>query len=327
MPGRLLKSPRGAVLVILVASVLWGSAFPAIKRGYALLDLSAETGWEVLAFAGVRFLLAGVLLLGGAAIFRLGPLPTRRQLPMLLALGLVQTTLQYTTFYIGLARTTGVKASVIVASGSFFLAGLSPVFYRDDRIDRARVIGLALGFLGVVLANQARGGGTSGTGQWVGDLLILGTGVCSAVASLLSKRLVQDLHPVVVNGVQVTFGSLVLLAMSLPFAEPPMAAPSGEVMALTLYLAVVTAVAFTLYYLVLKHHDLSRVAAYRFLIPISAVTLSALLIPGEELGWHLALAALLVAAGIWTVNRPRSASHTPIHPFLYFWRGRRSNDD
>ncbi len=302
MPLRLIKDPRGAVLVVLVAAVLWGSAFPAIKRGYLLLGIGSSAVSEVLAFAGVRFLLAGVLLLAGAAICRLGPRPTPRQLGGLLILGLIQTALQYTTFYLGMARTSGVKASVIVASGSFFLAGLSPLFYRDDRLDRWRVAGLVVGFSGVLLANLSRGGGGLG-GQWQGDALILVTGLCSAVASLLSKRLVRALHPVVVNGAQVTMGSLVLLAVSLPFVEARPGRLTLELGGLTLYLAGVTAVAFSLYYLVVKYHDLSRVAAYRFMIPVSGVILSALLIPGEALSWHLAVAAALVALGIWTVNR------------------------
>lgn len=301
---RILKSPRGAVAALLLAALLWGSAFPAIKRGYLLLDLAAESIPEVILFAGIRFFIAGMLLLAGAAVFRLGLRPSRKQLGALLLLGLIQTVFQYTTFYVGLAYTTGIKASVIVASGSFFLAAMSPWFFKNDRLDRWRVGGLLIGFLGVLLANLSKDTEGLQGGSWIGDVLILITGVCSAAASLLGKRLVQDLHPVVMNGFQITLGSLVLLAVSLPFAEVTLVAPNLEVTGITLYLALVTAIAFTVYYLVVKYHDLSRVAAYRFLIPVSGVVLSALLIPGERLSWELAGAAVLVALGIWTVNHP-----------------------
>jgi drug/metabolite transporter (DMT)-like permease len=309
---RLLKEPRGAVLAIMMAALLWGSAFPAIKRGYVILGIVTGEVGPTLAFAGVRFLLAGTLLLAGATIFRLGPLPSRRHVPGLVALGLIQTTLQYSTFYLGMAYTTGVKASVIVASGSFFLAGLSPLFFRDDRLDRWRVGGLVVGFAGVLMANMARAGEVSLTGELIGDALILVTGLCSAVSSLLGKRLVRDLHPVTMNGVQITLGSTVLLAVSLPLIEVDTSRVSPELAGLTLYLALVTAVAFTLYYLVVKYHDLSRVAAYRFMIPVSGVVLSALLIPGESLGWNLVLAAVLVAVGVWAVNRRVHAD--PVRP-------------
>jgi len=302
---RWLQHPRGAVVAVLFAALLWGSAFPSIKRGYALLEIDPARGLsDALAFAGVRFLLAGLFLLVGASVFKLGVVVREpRTLVRLAALGLVQTTLQYTTFYSGMLYTTGVKASVIVASGSFFLAALSPIFFRDDRLTRRRVVGLVVGFFGVVVANLARSDAADLEVQWLGDGLILATGLCSAVASLLSKRLVRDLHPAVVNGYQATFGALVLLLVSIPTTGLGVARIDVEVVLLTLYLATVTATAFTLYYLVVKYHDLSRVAAYRFLIPLSGVTLSALLIPGEELRPSLVGAAALVGVGIWVVNR------------------------
>ncbi len=301
----IIRDPRGAVALIFVAALLWGSAFPAIKRGYLLLEIDPTQGaGAALLFAALRFLLAGALLLGGAAIFRLGVFPKKQQLLGLLVLGVVQTTFQYATFYLGMVYTTGVKAAIIVASGSFFMALLSPFVYRNDRLTVWRLFGLAIGFGGVVLANVVRAGERDAAIEWVGDGLILATGLCSAIASLLSKRLVQQVHPVVVNGYQVTLGAIVLSAIVAPFATAPTGHVSFEVAALTLYLAVVTAVAFTLYYVVLAHHDLSKVAVYRFLIPICATTLSAWLIPGESLGWSLAVAAVLVVSGIWCVNRP-----------------------
>jgi drug/metabolite transporter (DMT)-like permease len=293
------------VVAIVIAALLWGSAFPGIKRGYSLLGIDPEQGLgDALAFAGIRFLVAGLMLLGGAWIFRLGVVVRGPgALWRLGLLGLIQTTLQYTTFYIGMVYTTGVKASIIVASGSFFLAGLSPLFYTDDKLNARRATGLVMGFGGVVVANLARTTSVDLEVEWLGDGLILVAGLCSAVASLLSKKLVQDIHPVVVNGYQATFGALVLLCVAAPSTDLEMARIDVELVVLMLYLAVVTATAFTLYYLVVKFHDLSRVAAYRFLIPLSGVGLSAALIPGESLQWSLALAAGLVGAGIWVVNR------------------------
>lgn len=304
----LLKDPRGAVAAVLIASVLWGSAFPAIKRGYLLLELDPRGGVATaLVFAGLRFLLAGALLLVGAAVFRLGLRVRPRQLAALALLGLIQTTLQYTTFYSGMIYTSAVKASIIVASGSFFLAALSPLVYRDDRLSPWRLLGLLVGFAGVVLANLSRASAADADLTLLGDGLILATGLCSATASLLSKRLVRDIHPVVVNGYQVTIGAIVLLLVATPLAETPPGTVGLEVVGLTFYLSVVTAVAFSLYYLVVKFHDLSRVAAYRFLIPVSGITLSSALVPGETLGPVLLVAGALVAFGIWSVNRPTAA--------------------
>ncbi|MGL9721677.1 EamA family transporter, partial [Symbiopectobacterium sp.] len=92
--------------------LLWGSAYPAIKNGYALFLIAEGDIASKLVFAGYRFVLAGGLLLllalaSGKAIARFKP----GQLRQLAVLGITQTTLQYIFFYIGLAYTTGVKGS------------------------------------------------------------------------------------------------------------------------------------------------------------------------------------------------------------------------
>jgi len=288
---------------MLLVALLWGSAFPAIKRSYVLLGVAPGDLRVPVLFAGLRFLTAGVALVVVAGLAGLRPRPGRRELGWLLLLGLLQTTLQYSAFYVGLAYTTGIQAAIIVAANSFFLALLSPLVFPAERMTAGRWLGLAVGFGGVVVANLHR---TAGFGdvQWLGDLLILCTAAFSALASIVGKRLVPTVHPVLLNGLQLCIGATVLLAATLPWGPLTPPAFDAELVWLTAYLVGVTAVSFSLYYLVLQHHELTRVAAYRFLIPLCGVLESALLIPGEAVGMPLLLATGLVAAGIWIVNRP-----------------------
>lgn len=100
--------------------LLWGSAYPAIKSGYEIFQIATDDIPSKIVFAGYRFLFAGLLLLLLAMaqrkpIGRLSP----RQFGQLTLLGLTQTSLQYIFFYIGLAFTTGVKGSIMNATGTF----------------------------------------------------------------------------------------------------------------------------------------------------------------------------------------------------------------
>jgi drug/metabolite transporter (DMT)-like permease len=296
-----LDSRAGAIILLLVAGLLWGSAFPGIKRGYVLLGIGPGALRAIILFAGVRFVLSGLLVLGGSLVGRVGVRPERRRFAGLLLLGLVQTALQYAAFYVGMAYTTGTKAALITASSSFFLAAFSPLFFPEDRLTLLRGAGLALGFAGVAVANLS--GGTLAGGVWIGDVLMLVTGLCSAGASLLTKRMVRSMHPLLLNGWQVFLGGLMLLAVALPLGPPDLPPIPFELVALTVYLALVTAIAFSLYYVVLRHHDLTLVATYRFVIPLCGFVESSLLIPNESLGWPLLAAAALVVAGIWVVHR------------------------
>ena len=119
------KNLIGLTLPALLCTLLWGSAFPAVKSGYALFGIGDEAACKLF-FAGWRFMLAGVAVLVISVITsRKLVVPTRAQWPGILLLGLVQTTVQYVFFYIGLSHTTGVKGSFISAMATFFAVGIS----------------------------------------------------------------------------------------------------------------------------------------------------------------------------------------------------------
>ncbi len=106
-------------VLALVCCALWGSAFPCVKIGYELFHIE-NAGSQIL-FAGYRFFMAGVFtfLLGCALEKRIITMK-KSSLPFVFGQGILQTTIQYVCFYIGLAHTTGAKGSVINASNAFF---------------------------------------------------------------------------------------------------------------------------------------------------------------------------------------------------------------
>lgn len=116
----------------LVCTFLWGSASPCIKLGYALFKIPSSETWTQVLFAGTRFVLAGVLtILIGSILNRKMLLPTKSSVPSIVKLATFQTILQYIFFYIGLAHNSGVKASIINGSNTFFV-----ILYRQLYSDR-----------------------------------------------------------------------------------------------------------------------------------------------------------------------------------------------
>ena len=149
-------------LPALLCTLLWGSAFPAVKSGYALFGIGDEAACKLF-FAGWRFMLAGVAVLVISVITsRKLVVPTRAQWPGILLLGLVQTTVQYVFFYIGLSHTTGVKGSVISAMATFFAVGISHCLFADDRLNMPKAMGCVLGLAGVLIIMLSLLDGLSG---------------------------------------------------------------------------------------------------------------------------------------------------------------------
>ena len=98
------------ISIAVFCSILWGSAFPVLKVSYTEMQMAAEDTIAKIVFAGIRFLMAGLLLLLGLLFTQRKALKvTRRQLGFLVIFGIVQTALQYFFFYNGLANTSGMQ--------------------------------------------------------------------------------------------------------------------------------------------------------------------------------------------------------------------------
>ncbi len=110
------------ILLVAVCGILWGSAFPSVKTGYELFQIAPEDNASKLLFAGIRFGMAGLVTILFASLKKKAGLPARpAQYCRHPGAGTgAQTTLQYVFFYLGLANTTGVKASIFGAVSTFF---------------------------------------------------------------------------------------------------------------------------------------------------------------------------------------------------------------
>ena len=118
-------------LMTLICCFLWGSAFPCVKIGYRLFRIASGDSAGQLLFAGVRFTLAGLLvLLFGSLQNRRVLLPDGKSKGDILILALFQTIGQYFFFYIGMAHTSGVKSSIIEASSTFLAILIAALIFR-----------------------------------------------------------------------------------------------------------------------------------------------------------------------------------------------------
>lgn len=304
----LYRSRLGVFALATLCCLLWGSAYPAIKNGYALLVIAPGDIASQILFAGWRFVLAGIILLGAAVAMRKPVLALdARGVRQVALLGLTQTAVQYVFFYIGLAHATGVKSSIMNATGVFFSVALAHFIYADDRLTLRKALGCLVGFLGVVIVNL--GGG----GQLTFDFTVLGEGfviiaaLVLAAASIYGKRVSASIDPMVMTGWQLLFGGLLLTIGGMGFGGTmeELGLLSGG---LLLYLALLSSVAFAIWSLLLKHNPVGMIAAFNFLVPVFGVGLSALFLGESLMRWTNLAALVLVSIGIWLVTRSSRAS-------------------
>jgi len=290
-------------LMAVIACILWGSAFPVLKISYAELQIGPSDVSARMLIAGARFLLAGLLVfLMQSSMLRQSIKVKRENLLPLLVLGLAQTGLQYYFFYNGVAAVSGIKSAILNSVGNFFVVVFAHFIYADDRLNPGKVLGLILGFGGIVLVNWHPGTAIGWSFVLRGEGFLILAGLTSAVATFWAKNLGQRINPITVNAYQLTLGSLLLVVMGLPTLLNGGLTPTPLFWVLFFYSALLSAAAFSIWYLLLKHNKAGEVAIYRFVIPISGAMLSAILLPGERLSLSALVALLLVAGGVGAVN-------------------------
>lgn len=298
------SQPKAVLALATLCCVLWGSSYPAIKSGYEMLEIAAQDVPSKLVFAGYRFLIAGLCLVAVAVVmrkpvFRLGT----REAWQLTLLGVTQTSLQYVFFYIGLAYTTGVRASILNATTTFFSVLLAHFIYHNDKLSTPKALGCLLGFAGVLTVNAGAGPLDAPPSLQGEGFIIIAAFVLSA-ASIYGKSISNGMDAMVMTAWQLAIGGLaLLLAGYATGGSIGKVTPAATV--LLVYLALLSAVAFTVWSLLLKHNPVGRITVFAFLVPVFGALLSALFLSETILEWKNLAALLLVCAGIRLVTRTK----------------------
>ena len=305
----ILSHPKISVALGVLCGVLWGSAYPCIKLGYELFRVPSVDVPSQFLFAGMRFILAGILVAITLAIFGMSRrkssiIRTTRNIQFkhlgpLVLLGLSQTGLHYGIFYQGLAYTQGSIGSIVNSTGVFFSAILAHFLYTYDKLNARGILGILIGFAGVVLANL--GPDFTFAFTFRGEGMIILAALTNSAANIYGRRITKTLDPVIVTSIQLIIGggSLMLLGRAMGaswFQGPP------EAWFILVYLGFLSAAAFCLWTSLLKHNTVSSITIFNFIIPFSVTLLSAVFLRETILEFRFLIALSAVVGGIYLVQ-------------------------
>jgi drug/metabolite transporter (DMT)-like permease len=189
--------------------------------------------------------------------------------------------------------------AIIASTNPLLLALVAPALLGESLSFR-KVLGLLLGFAGVLVAMAARAGTQAARPQ---DVLLAFLGVVALVGStLVFKRLAVKEDPVVANAVQLGAAGLVLFPVAALLEGAPRLHPTPTFAVCLAYLILVLSLGGSwLWFWLLRHGEASRVSAFYFLTPIFGLGLGALLL-GERVTWLDAVGLAAVALGIGLVQ-------------------------
>ncbi len=296
----LFTHPLFITLVALLCCALWGSATPFIKIGYSLLLPEKDVPSTIL-FAGIRFFFAGVLTVVIFSIARKKFLyPKVENYGKVAIVSAFQTVLQYIFFYVGLANTSGVKGTILTGASTFFAILVSSLIFKLEKLNAKKILACVLGLSGIIVINLT---GLNLTMNFLGDGFCIFSAISLAVSSTLIKIFSKDEDPVTISGYQFILGGAVMIIIGLSFGGK-INLDSGKGIAVLVYLAFLSAIAYSLWGILLKYNPVSKVTIFSFSTPIFGVLLTSLLLTEDSnvAIVNLIIALVLVCLGIFILN-------------------------
>lgn len=189
------------------------------------------------------------------------------------------------------------KVSITTSSSTFFSAILAHWLYANDRLTPRRLLGCLVGFAGVVVVNLSGAGFDFGF-SLLGEGFILIAAALFSLGGIYGKRVSGHLDVLVMTGWQLGLGGLVLTIAGVTTGGH-LGALRPDSLLLLVYLGALSAAAFSIWALLLKHNPVGSIAIFNCLIPVFGVTLSGLVLGEAFLEWRYLVALGLVSVGIW----------------------------
>lgn len=261
----------------IIACLLWASAFAVIKIG-----LQYTTP---LRFAGLRFMLAGLMVLPLVGSYRTAFQYIRNNFRLVLLIAFLQTFVQYTLFYSGLNLVPGALGAIIIGAGPLFIAFTAHFFMPNDKLTLPKLGIIFMGIAGIALVSLSNVSGkeTGGNLIFIGIVLLFLTNINAGFTNVVIARDARHIPPLVLSSSSLIIGGVLLFLVSLPtegfsFTIPP----------LTYYLSIIwlsflSAAAYSIWNFLLQRKGVkvSALNMWKFIIPVFGAILSWILIPNE----------------------------------------------
>ncbi len=290
-----------------VACLLWSTAFAAVKLG--LEDYS-----KPFTFAGIRFIISGLLLLPFWSDYRAGFKSVAGCYQTVLLTAFFNTFVLYALFFKGLDLVPGAVAAIVTGAAPLIAAVMGHFLMPEERLSRGKFFAVMVGMCGLVLITLNKGYADRPASTQLAGIAMLFAASCSSVFGniLVSKTSsLSAINPLVLNSVQLFLGGLGLLLLGLVWEGAPdiMNRSSAFYLAL-LWLSLLSAVAFSIWFALLTQPEVkvSDLNQWKFLVPMFGAAFSWLILPDEHPGFHTISGMALIVTALLLYYRRRATS-------------------
>jgi drug/metabolite transporter (DMT)-like permease len=291
---RIFGKRRFVVLAFSLLVLFWGSAF-------AMVEIGLYYSPPVL-FAGLRTVVGGLAMVVAALLWGGSP-NLRRDWPVFLLLALFNVVLFIAFQTYAIVYLPSGSAAVLVYLQPI-LVGFLAWLILGEELSAPKLVGLLLGFSGIVAVSSGSLSGAAHALSPIGVVLGTASALAWALGTVYFKRYEARVSTLWAVAVPFVVGGAALTTLGLVVESWDEVSWTGAFVGSLLYSALIgISAAWVIWFGLVRAGEASRVAAYIFAVPLTAVLVGALVLD-EPLSYSLLVGAALVVCGIYLVNRP-----------------------
>ena len=294
-PARPAESSTVNWLLFLALGGMWGSSYLFIKFGVEVLT--------PLTLVAGRLAFGAALLIAVVGLNR-EPLPrTPRVYGHFLVMACVNIVIPFSLITWAELSVDSALAAILTSAVPLFVIVIAAVFLHDEPITVNRLVGLGVGFVGVVLL-VVRNLGASGS-DLVGEIALIGAAMSYAIGAVYARRNVRGLRPMIPALFQVAFAFVIAASLALVFERPLALHWTLPALGSIAWLGIFgSGLAYLVNFRLLRDWGATRTALVAYLLPLVGIALG-VGIRGEEIGIPVLFGTALVIAGVALVNSRR----------------------
>ena len=288
------SSSRVDWLLFVTLGFLWGSSYLFIKIG-------VEAGLEPFTLVTLRLIIGFALLAAVVAVAR-EALP--RDLPTyghLVVMGIFSIALPFSLITFAEQNVDSTIAAILTAAVPLFVIPIAALLLPDERITPNRILGVAVGFIGVAILVGFDPADIAG-GELGSELALIGAAISYAVGAVYARRNVHGLRPMIPAVFQVGFALVMVAVLAVIFERPFETSLNGDAILSVIWLGLFgSGLAYLIFFRLLGRWGASRTSLVAYLLPVYGIVLGALVLQ-ERVDARLLLGTALIIGGIALVN-------------------------
>lgn len=291
---------KSTAFLAIIACVLWATAFVGVKIGLKYTP--------PLQFAGVRFLISGILILPFIHKLIRKTHLSLREMGFIAFIGIIQISLQYSLFYLGMNLVPGALGAMVVGSGPLFVALVAHMLIPSDSITIRKLVSIGIGLLGIVVITLGRNKlGAVGPAAALGILLLIANNILSGFGNVFVAKDKRRVPPLILSSYSMIFGGTLLWVIGIGI-EGLKTGPFPTEYYISLgWLSFLSAAAISIWYTLLGRTGVkvSNLNIWKFIIPVLGAGLSWAMLPNEKPTVIAIAGMVLVAAALVVLNKKR----------------------